>query len=145
MAAIKQDILASQLRPLLTRLVRKLRKLSPAGNLLSQTERAVLVLLDEHVQLLAAEMAVMEKITPQSMGQILNHLSALKLIAKTNSPTDKRKILISLSAKGKKMIEQVRKERDEWLSNAIVKVCTADEQAALKKALVPLSKLVDFN
>ena len=136
-------LLAAELRPVLTRLMRKLRKLSPADTTLSQTERSVLVLL-EHQPLLSAELAVMEKITPQSMGQILNHLSDLDLIGKTPSPTDKRKIYISLSDAGRDMIQQVRNEREEWLFKAITEVCTDKEQQILKAAIGPLTKLVEY-
>jgi DNA-binding MarR family transcriptional regulator len=139
-----QDLLAAQLRPLLARLIRKLRKLSPSNEQLSESERSVLVLLDQHQQLLSAELAVMEKMTPQSMGQLLQHLSLLGLIVKTLSASDKRKIHISLSTVGKERIQKVRRERDEWLSKAIASVCTKEEQVILQAALAPLSKLVDF-
>ncbi|NLR80979.1 MarR family winged helix-turn-helix transcriptional regulator [Chitinophaga eiseniae] len=144
MPSRKQDQLAAQLRPVLARLVRKLRKLSPANEDLSQSERSVLVLLDQHGELLSAELAVMEKMTPQSMGQLLQHLFSLHLITRTISPDDKRKIIIALSKAGKERIERVRKERDEWLSYAISSACTPEEQAILQAAIAPLSKLVDF-
>ena len=143
MDAENTHLLAAELRPVLTRLMRKLRKLSPANTTLSQTERSVLVLL-EHQQLLSAELAVLEKITPQSMGQILNHLSDLNLIQKNPSPTDKRKIYIALSPSGREMIQQVRSEREEWLFKAITEVCTDKEQQILKAAIGPLTKLVDY-
>lgn len=135
--------IAAELRPVLTRLVRKMRKLSPLDTPLSQTERAVLVSL-ENQKLLAAELAVIEKITPQSMGQVITHLNALGLIDKTTSETDKRKVYISISASGKDMIQQVRNDRDEWLSKAIAAVCNLQEQETLKAAIGPLSKLVEF-
>ncbi|MGO4291689.1 MarR family winged helix-turn-helix transcriptional regulator [Chitinophaga sp. RAB17] len=144
MPSKNQDLLAAQLRPLLARLIRKLRKLSPANEQLSQSERSVLVLLDQHQQLLSAELAVMEKMTPQSMGQLLQHLAALHLITRTPSDSDKRKIHISLSAAGKERIQKVRRERDEWLSKAIANVCTKEEQAILQAALAPLARLVDY-
>jgi DNA-binding MarR family transcriptional regulator len=143
MSVENSQILATELRPVLTRLVRKMRKLSQASSMLSQTERSVLVLL-ENQQMLSAELALIEKITPQSMGQVLNHLSALDLISKNISETDKRKIYISLSPKGLEMIQTVRHERDEWLSKAIAEVCTEKEQLILKEAIGPLIKLVDY-
>jgi len=145
MLAPKPEIIAAQLRPLLKRLTRKLRKLSPSDGLLPQSERSVLVLLDEHGQLLASELAVMEKITPQSMGQLLNHLAQLNFIDKKVSPTDKRKILISLSQYGISTIEKVRSERNEWLSKAITATCTPEEQEILLKAIGPLTKLIEYN
>ena len=139
------QIIASQLRPLLTRLTRKLRKLSPADTELSHTERSVLVLLDQHGELLSGELAAIEKITPQSMGQLLNHLTALDLVTKTVSLTDKRKVIIGLSKTGKMMIERVRNERNEWLATAISQACTPEDQKVLLAAIGPLTKLVDFN
>ena len=144
MSSEKSNVLASALRPVLARLNRKLRKLSPSNTVLSQTERSILVLLEQHDYLLSAELALLEKITPQSMGQLLNHLAALNLISKTASETDKRKIHISLSPTGKEMLQQVRHERDEWLSKAIAEVCTEQEQLILKEAIGPLTKLVNY-
>ncbi|UKT63946.1 hypothetical protein [Pedobacter mucosus] len=143
MSSNNSYILAAKLRPVLTRLVRKMRKLSPLNGILSQTERSVLVLL-ENQSYLSAELAVIEKITPQSMGQVLNHLSDLSLINKLVSETDKRKIYISLSPKGIETIQQVRHERDEWLGKAIAESCTAEDQKALMAAIGALSKLVDI-
>jgi DNA-binding MarR family transcriptional regulator len=137
--------LAAQLRPVLTRLTRKLRKVSPQSGLLSQNERAVLVLLEQHDSLLSSEMATIEGITAQSMGAILKNLFALELISKKPSKTDKRKIYISISSKGKKLIAQVRKEREDWLIAAIEKVCTEKDRVILLKAIVPLNKLLEAN
>jgi len=144
MSTEKSNSIASELRPVLARLNRKLRKLSPSNTVLSQTERSVLVLLEQHDYLLSAELAVLEKITPQSMGALLNHLAELKLISKTASENDKRKVHISISDTGKEMLEQVRHERDEWLGKAIAEVCTEQEQLILKEAIGPLTKLVNF-
>lgn len=139
------QLIAAQLRPILTRLVRKLRKLSPSDNLLSQSERSVMVLLDQQGEMSSAELAVLEQITPQSMGQLLNHLAGLDLICKTPSKQDKRKVIISLSKVGIEKLEKVRSERNEWLSLAISQVCSEKEQKALLEALGPLAKLIDFN
>lgn len=145
MTSEKNQFIASQLRPLLARLTRKLRKLSPVDTVLSQTERSVLVLLDQGGEYLSVELAEIEKITPQSMGQLLNNLVSLDLITKTVSPADKRKIIISISKNGQEMIEKVRNERNEWLSMAISQACTEEDQKILLAAIGPLTKLVDFN
>jgi len=78
------------------------------------------------------------------MGQVINHLSELKLIDKKVSPVDKRKILLSISKEGAQMIQQVRNERDEWLTKAISQTCTPAEQQLLLQAISVLNKLVEF-
>ena len=136
--------LASELRTVTTRLVKKLRKKSTTGEGLSLTERSTIGLLDQYKQLLPNELAAMEKITTQSMSQILNHLFELGLIIRTPSETDKRKVIISLSEMGKSTLYKVRHERDEWLSDAIADALTPEEHDVLLQALKPLTKLVDF-
>jgi DNA-binding MarR family transcriptional regulator len=134
----------SDLRTVVTRLIKKLRKETVTGQQLSLTERSTLGLLLQHGGLLPSELAGMEKITNQSMSQILNHLLDAGLIIRTASETDKRKVIISLTEQGEKMILQVRSERDEWLAKAIQKTCTAKDMEILKQAIIPLTKLVDF-
>lgn len=144
MAPIKDTQLATDLRTVMVRLIKKLRKESVTGQQLSLTERSTLSLLLQHDKLLPSELAAMEKITNQSMSQILNHLAELDYITKTASETDKRNVIISLTENGKTIIEQSRNERDEWLANAISRSCTDQDIALLKQVIGPLTKLVDF-
>jgi Transcriptional regulators len=111
--------LATDLRIVLTRLIKKLRNKSTTGANLSLTERSTLALLDQHKQLLPSELAASEKITTQSMSQILNHLLDLGYINRAVSKTDKRKAIISLSKAGQDILYKVRNERDEWLNKAL--------------------------
>lgn len=143
---IKQSdlILISEIRTTITRLVKKLRKHTVTGMELSLTERSVMGLLKEEKEMLPNELAAREKIRNQSMSQILNHLDELGYINRRISKEDKRKSLISLSAKGIMAIEKLRNEKDTWLHEAVTNSCTAEEIILLKKALVPLKKLVDF-
>ncbi|WP_183557985.1 MarR family winged helix-turn-helix transcriptional regulator [Mucilaginibacter sp. SP1R1] len=145
MANEKDIQLASELRIVVTRLIKKLRKQSLTAGQLSLTERSTIALLDQHQELLPNELAAMEKITTQSMSQILSNLLQRGLIKRRISETDKRKAIISLSTLGRAMLYQVRNERDEWLNKALEATCTLEEQALLKKAIGPLTKLVDFD
>jgi DNA-binding MarR family transcriptional regulator len=143
--ASKPDIqLAGDLRTVVARLIKKLRKESVTGQQLSLTERSSMSLLLQHKELLPSELAAMEKITNQSMSQVLNHLLGLGYISRKASETDKRKVIISLTGLGEHTILQVRAERDEWLSKAISLTCSEEEVLALKQAIGPLTKLVDF-
>ncbi len=111
--------LATDLRMVITRLIKKLRIKSTTGKNLSLTERSTLALLDQHKELFPNELAAMEKITTQSMSQILNHLLELGFINRRLSKTDKRKSIISLSKTGQNILYKVRNERDEWLNKAL--------------------------
>ena len=137
--------LASELRTVVTRLIKKFRDKSSSSGNLSLTERSTIKLLDQHKELLPSELASMEKITTQSMSQILNHLLELGYINRRISDADKRKSIISLSAAGQDVLYKVRNERDEWLGTALQQTCTAEELEILRAAIAPLTKLVDFD
>lgn len=136
--------LATDLRTVTTRLIKKMRTKTPVGYELSLTERSTIFLLHQHHTLLPSELAAMEKVTTQSMSQILNHLNELGLIKRTPSKTDGRKSMISLSPKGEKIVDTVRNEKDEWLHKALLQTCNDKELRSINKVLMSLSKLVDF-
>lgn len=134
--------LATELRTVVTRLVKKLRAHSPTRDKLSLTERSVVRQLDQHPHLLPSELAEMEKVTTQSMSQILRHLAERGYVLRQPSPTDGRKVHIVLSDAGRQLLQTVRQERDEWLHTVLTKQCSAAELAALQQALPVLTKLV---
>ena len=133
-----------ELRAVINRFIKKLRKESPSGLQLSATERSTMAQLYQHKALQPSELAAMEMVTNQSMSQVLNHLSELCFIIRVPSKTDKRKVNISLSAEGETKLLQFRNERDEWMAKAISEACTAEEQMILKQVIEPLAKLVDY-
>ena len=137
--------LSTELRTVVTRLIKKLRSESPTHAKLSLTERSVIKLLDKQKEMLPNEIAKVEKVTTQSMSQILNRLFALGYITRKPSETDKRKVIISLSEAGQAILHAVRNEVDEWLSKAIQTTCSAEDKAILRQALGPLNKLVEVD
>jgi DNA-binding MarR family transcriptional regulator len=144
MDQLKDQMLATDLSTVVTRLVKKLRKEPATGQQLSLTERSTMSLLHQYKQLLPSELASMEKITNQSMSQVLSYLLKLGYITRTASEADKRKVIISLTAAGEKMILQRRSERDQWLARAIRETCNEEDVALLRQIIGPLTKLVDF-
>src|ERR1700726_2557556 len=105
--------IAAQLRIVLHRLVKVVRKHTRNDALLSLTERSIIGLLYQHKELLPSELAQIEKVTTQSISQVINHLYELNFIFKNSSGDDKRKVLVSLSPLGKAYIEQLRLEKQE--------------------------------
>jgi DNA-binding MarR family transcriptional regulator len=144
MDQLKDQMLATDLGTVVTRLVKKLRKEAATGQQLSLTERSTMSLLHQHKQLMPSELASMEKITNQSMSQVLSYLLKLGYISRTASETDKRKVIITLTTAGEEMILRRKSERDQWLARAIRETCNEEEAALLKRVIGPLTKLVDF-
>ncbi|RZK61868.1 MAG: MarR family transcriptional regulator [Hymenobacter sp.] len=135
--------LATELRTVVTRLVKQLRAHSPTREQLSLTERSVVRLLDQHPHLLPSELAAREKVTTQSMSQILSRLAARGYLTRQPSPTDRRKVHVAIADAGRALLQTARQERDEWLHEALAAHCSAQELATLRQALPVLQKIVD--
>jgi DNA-binding MarR family transcriptional regulator len=86
----------------------------------------------------------MEKVTAQSMSQIINKLLEYGFIKKTPSKTDKRKVIITITATGEKIVEKRRLEKQEWLAQSILEKTTQKEKELLINAIKVLAKLDDL-
>lgn len=133
--------LASSLRSSISKVHKRLRKQSAAAGSFSITELETIGYLYRMSSLLPSELATLARVKTQSMSQILNKIEELQLIKRTPSKEDGRKVYISLTAHGKRMVEQTRYERDSWLVKAIAEACTAQEQALLAKVVPVLEKI----
>lgn len=134
---------AGSLRTVLQRLIKLLRRESRNEAQLSLTERAALGLLYQHGELLPSDIARAEKVTTQSMSQVINHLFELNYILRRPAADDKRKVLLSLTPAGKADVEQRRLDKQEWLARALHEKVTPEERELLMEAIKVLTKLMD--
>jgi DNA-binding MarR family transcriptional regulator len=138
-----QDIaVAAELRTVIHRLVKLLRRETHGEGALSLTERSVMGSLYRE-ELPPSTLAQLEKVTTQSMSQIINHLYELELIHKTPSEADKRKVLLSLTAKGRGYVEYNRQRKQEWLAHALHEKVGGEEKGVLMEALKILNKIIE--
>jgi len=134
---------AAQLRTTIHRLVKLLRRETRNDAQLSLTERATLGLLYNEGQLAPSDIARAEKVTTQSMSQVINHLAELNYIERTPSDDDKRKVFLSLTPIGRAYVEQIRHDKQEWLAKALHEKVSPAEKELLMEALQILTKLID--
>ena len=134
--------LATRLRSEMYRLVKVLRKETRNDELLSLTERSTLALVYQYTEILPGELALLEKVTTQAMSQIINHLSELGLILKTPSEADRRKVIVTLTDAGKKLVRQRQAEKQEWLNRRIAETLSVKEKQTLADAIHILTKLI---
>lgn len=134
--------LATRLRSEMYRLVKVLRKETRNDELLSLTERSTLALVYQYTEILPGELALLEKVTTQAMSQIINHLLELGLILKTPSEADRRKVIVTLTDAGKKLVRQRQAEKQEWLNRRIAETLSAKEKQTLAEAIHILTKLI---
>ena len=143
MVDINDNELASLLRMSITRLVKVIRSEVRHDELLSLTERSTLSMVYQYSKILPSELAAKEKVTSQSISQIIKKLELNGYIEKTPSLEDKRKVIISLTSKGKEFIELKRNKSHEWLEKAISEKTSEDEKGILLSAITILAKLVE--
>jgi len=134
--------LSSSLRSVISALHKGLRKQIYSGNAYSMTEMETITHLVRNSSLLPTELAALTRIKTQSMSQILKKLEKQGVIKRTPSEFDKRKVFISLSSAGKKMVERIKYDGDEWLKSVIKKSLIDKEKEMLIMVLPILNKLI---
>lgn len=135
--------LISSLRTVISALHKGLRKQVYSVSAYSMTEIETIAHIVRSGSLMPTELATLTKVKTQSMSQILNKLEEQGIVKRTPSSDDKRKVYISLTAAGKKMVEKVKYEKDEWLRGIVEQTLNEKEKALLIKALPVLHKLAE--
>ena len=136
--------LSTSLRSVISALHKGLRKQMGSANQYSMTELETVGLLNRNTSLLPSELAAFTRIKTQSMSQILKKMEDQNIIVRTPSSDDKRKVFISITPLGKKMVEKTRYDRDEWLKDSIEKYLSKSEKELIVTALPALKKLAEF-
>jgi DNA-binding MarR family transcriptional regulator len=133
--------LSSSLRMAVGSLHKVLRRQTSLISSYSMTEMETISLISRNDAILASELAMRTRITTQSMSQILKKFEEQGHITRTGSPDDKRKVHISLTPAGEKLVKQNRYERDAFLQKRIESLLTDKEVALLEKVVPILEKL----
>jgi DNA-binding MarR family transcriptional regulator len=97
---------------------RRLRQV-PVADALTFPETAALGRLDRGGPAAAADLARQEQISPQSMGATLSELEARGLINRQPDPRDGRRIMLSISASGRRELNRRRNARVEQLARGL--------------------------
>ncbi len=129
--------LASELRMVLGHLMRRLR----AEHKFSLSQGAVLGRLDRQGTMSIGDLAVAERVRPQSMAQTIGEMESDGLIERRPDPADGRRMLVELTAHGRRVLEEDRRNREGWLARAIAEQLSPDEQRVLNEALAVLRHL----
>jgi DNA-binding MarR family transcriptional regulator len=135
--AVDTTRLASELRMVLGHLVRRLR----AERRFSLSQAAVLGRLDREGTQSIGDLAVAERVRPQSMTQTISDLEADGLIERRADPSDGRRSLVQLTDQGLLTLEADRRQREGWLARAIAEDLSQEEQQVLVQSLGLLRRL----
>jgi DNA-binding MarR family transcriptional regulator len=121
-------------------LLRRLRQLKAEGEL-TLPESAALARLNRSGPTTAGALARLEQISPQSMGATLSGLEARGLVERRPDPADGRRIVLSVSAAGQRMLRDRRSARTRQLAAALAAGFTDNELEQLMTAAPLLERL----
>ena len=138
--AIDTAALAEQLRPVLLRLARELRRETEALGATSR-QAALLWLVREHPDLTLRELATLERISPPSLSGHVDRLETARLIERVRSTDDRRRVVLRLTPAGAQLSRRVRARRTTWL---VERLRELDDHAleSIERAIEPLSALL---
>jgi DNA-binding MarR family transcriptional regulator len=131
---------ANDLRPVLFRLTRELRKETEQ---LGVTGRQVtlLWLVKRSPGLTLRGLAEEEGISPPALSGHVDRLEAAGLLVRVRSEVDRRRVGLKLTPAGERLLRGVRERRTTWLADRLG-VLEADELAAIEAAVAPLTRLI---
>jgi DNA-binding MarR family transcriptional regulator len=132
-------LLASELRLILGRLIRRMR----SEGRIPIAQLAVLGRLDRGGPATVSALATAERVRPQSMSQTVSELEADGLLTRRPDPTDRRQLLVELTDAGHATLADERRHREGWLARAIAEDLSPAERRALEASLEPLRRLAD--
>ena len=143
MITVKDQKLAHDLRDLVSKLNRGLRKQAGNWEQLSIAEENVVRALLVQQEALPSELCIQLDISSQFMSQVLNRLEKLGYISRKPSKTDKRKSLVSLSKDMMLKVEQKRKQKEDWLALTISKKYNRQQKEQIARAIELLAQFHD--
>jgi DNA-binding MarR family transcriptional regulator len=137
--------LATALRISISRLARRLRveqRLGVGGAemILSDIQLAALSALERHQAMTPGELADYEKVQPPSMTRVIAVLEERSLVQRSAHPTDRRQVVLTVTAEGRALVHRVRRRKEAWLAQRLQELAP-EELAALRAAAPVLEKL----
>jgi DNA-binding MarR family transcriptional regulator len=133
--------IADRLRPLLLRLSRELRREADAAGI-SSAHVPLLVAIKYQPGIGVNELAARERMSPAAMSGHVDRLVAAGWVTRTPSEQDRRRIGLTLTDEGRRILRNVRSRRTVWLARRLGDL-SADELHAVEAALAPLALLLD--
>ncbi len=135
------ELIADELRPVLLRLTRELRKESEQLGVTTR-QATLLWLVKRSPGLSLAELAAEEGISPPALSGHVDRLERAGLIERVRSSQDRRRVGLALTDEGVKLLRRIRARRTTWLATRLTELDQA-ELDALATAMPSLRRLLE--
>ncbi|MDX6485481.1 MAG: hypothetical protein QOF43_634 [Gaiellaceae bacterium] len=87
------------------------------------------------------ELATRERVSPPALSNHVDRLERDGLVVRTPSAEDRRRVGLTLTDEGQRVLRRVRSRRTAWLTSRLGAL-SADELDAVAAAVGPLSRLL---
>src|SRR6476619_1148023 len=138
--AAAPTVLANRLRPVLLQLNRQLRReihsLGVTGGQVS-----LLVQIKLHQGIGIRELAALERMSVPGMSKFVSRLEEAGLVQRAPVEGDQRRVGLTLTAAGQKVLRSVKSKRTAWLA-ARLRDLNPEELEAIDAAIEPLAHLL---
>ena len=138
--AADPTVLANRLRPVLLQLNRQLRReihsLGVTGGQVS-----LLLQIKYHPGIGIRELAALERMSVPGMSKFISRLEEAGLVHRAPVAGDQRRVGLTLTRAGQKVLRSVKSKRTAWLS-ARLRELDPDELDAIDAAIEPLAHLL---
>jgi DNA-binding MarR family transcriptional regulator len=131
---------ADDLRPVLLRLARELRKETEQLGVTAR-QATLLWLVKRSPGLSLAELAAEEGISPPALSGHVDRLERAGLLERVRSSEDRRRVGLELTEEGARLLRRIRARRTTWLAGRLGAL-DPDELAAVAAALPALERLL---
>jgi len=138
---LSHDQIAAELRPVLLRLARELRKETEQLGVTAR-QATLLWLVKRSPGLSLAELAAEEGISPPALSGHVDRLERVGLLERVRSSEDRRRVGLRLTDEGERLMRSVRARRTTWLAGRLRILDEADLET-ISAALPALLRLVE--
>jgi DNA-binding MarR family transcriptional regulator len=137
---LSSEVVATELRPVLLRLARELRKETEQLGVTAR-QATLLWLVKRNPGLSLAELAAEEGISPPALSGHVDRLERAGLLERIRSDEDRRRVGLRLTDEGLRLLRRIRARRTTWLAGRLGEL-TAEELAAIHRATPALRRLL---
>jgi DNA-binding MarR family transcriptional regulator len=139
--ALDTTAVANRLRPVLLKLNRELRReihsLGVTGGQVS-----LLVQVEHHPGIGIRELAALERVSVPGMSKFVARLEEAGLLERAAVAGDQRRVGLTLTPAGQKVLRSVKSKRTAWLSERLGQL-QPEELEAIDGAIEPLASLLE--
>ena len=139
MRTISIPDLAGHLRLVIARSARRLRQ--EAGADLSPSLSAALATVERHGPMTPSELATRERIQRPTVTRILARLEEAGLVLRTPDPHDRRSSLVTATAEGRALLEELRTRKTAYLARRLEGL-SPEDRATLERAATILERVL---